>query len=96
VATDIGGGCTYGGKILTLRDADADLKGFAIPATTDGTGATAYGKDIYYFDKSALRAALRGGSFVYDGASAGVFSLPLSDAPSVSNYYRGFRACKAL
>jgi len=95
VATDIGTGCTSGGLILTLRDADADLKAFAIPATTDGTGATAYGKDVYYFDKSALRAAFRGGYF-NDEAGAGVFSLNLNNAPSNSNYGIGFRACKAL
>jgi hypothetical protein len=95
VATDIGAGCTSGGLILTLRDADADLKAFAIPATTDGTGATAYGKDIYYFDKAALHAALRGGPFTTE-AVAGVFSLNLYGAPSYSDCGVGFRACKAL
>jgi len=95
VATDVGGGCTSGQKILTLRDADADLKPFAIPATTDAAGAAAYGNDVYYFDKAALRAAIRGGGFL-DGASAGVFALSLSDAPSSSGSTVGFRAAKAL
>ena len=95
IATDIGGGCTSGQKILTLRDADADLKAFAIPATTDGTGAAAYGNDIYYFDKAALRAAFRGGDF-NDLAPAGVFCLDLTFAPSVSACGVGFRAAKAL
>ena len=95
VATDITSGCTSAQKILTLRDTDADLKPFAIPATTDGTGAAAYGNDIYYFDKSAVRAAFRGGNFGH-GAGAGVFALTLTDAPSYAHYGIGFRACKAL
>jgi hypothetical protein len=80
---------------LTLRDADADLKAFAIPATTDGTGAAAYGNDVYYFDKAALRAAVRGGHFSHT-AAAGVFALDLSYAPSSSYCVIGFRAAKAL
>ncbi len=95
VATDIGGGCTSGQKILTLRDADADLKGFAIPATTDAAGSASYGNDYYYFDKAALRAAFRGGYFL-TAAGAGVFYLHLGVAPSNSNCDIGFRACKAL
>lgn len=96
VATDVGGGCTSGQKILTLRDADADLKAFAIPATTDATGAAAYGNDVYYFDKSALRAALRGAAFDNLSGPAGVFALNLLNAPSDANYSIGFRAGKAL
>lgn len=95
VATDITSGMTTGNKILTLRDADASLKGFALPATSYGTGSAAYGNDAYYFDKSTVRAALRGGGF-YTAADAGVFYLSLGAAPSNSNYYVGFRACKAL
>jgi len=95
IATDITSGMSTGNKILTLRDADADLKGFAIPATSDGTGSASYGNDGYWFDKSALRAALRGGSFT-GGAGAGVFALGLDGAPSVSGCGIGFRACKAL
>jgi uncharacterized membrane protein YgcG len=95
IATDISAGCTSGQKILTLRDADADLKGFAIPATTDGTGASGYGNDYYYFDKTALRAALRGGAF-NNAAVAGVFCLHVDLAPSTAYYDIGFRACKAL
>ena len=95
VATDVSGGCTSGQKILTLRDSDADLKPFAIPATTDGTGSATYGNDGYWFDKVALRAALRGGLF-YNGAGAGVFALRLDYAPSDSNFLFGFRAGKAL
>ena len=95
IATDVGGGCTSGQKILTLRDADADLKAFAIPATTDGTGSATYGNDIYYFDKAALRAAIRGGGSDR-GAGAGVFALTFSNAPSGSAHDIGFRACKAL
>jgi len=95
IATDIGGGCTSAQKILTLRDADADLKPFAIPATTDGSGAAAYGNDGYWFDKSALRAALRGGGF-NDEADAGVFALYLAHAPSYASCYVGFRAAKSL
>jgi hypothetical protein len=95
VATDISSGCTAAQKILTLRNTDADLKPFAIPATTDTTGSTTYGNDVYNFNKSALRAALRGGGFA-NGANAGVFNLSLSAAPSTSGNTLGFRACKAL
>lgn len=95
ISTDVGGGCTSGQKILTLRDSDADLNPFAIPATTDGSGAAAYGNDVYYFDKAVLRAALRGGSF-HNVADAGVFALNLDRAPSNSDYNLGFRASKAL
>ena len=95
VATDITSGMTSGHKILTLRDTDTNLKAFAIPATSDSTGAAAYGKDGYYYDKAALRAARRGGYFLYE-AYAGVFALNLNDAPSNSTYSIGCRACKAL
>jgi hypothetical protein len=95
VATDITNGMTTGNRILTLRNSDADLKAFAIPATSDGTGAAAYGADGYYFDKTAVRAALRGGSFLH-GASAGVFSLAFAPASPSSFHYLGFRACKAI
>ena len=94
VATDITSGMTSGHKILTLRDADASLKGFALPNTADATGSATYGNDIYYHDKSAVRAALRGGYFAT--AAGGVFALTLLTAPSNSNFNLGFRAAKAL
>ena len=84
-----------GDKILTLSDADANLKGFALPATSDTAGATAYGKDGYWFNKSDLRAGVRGGSFSYK-VNAGVFALTLDNPPSTSYYFIGFRAAKAL
>lgn len=95
IATDISGGCTSGQKIVTLRDADADLKYFAIPATTDGTGVNGYGNDVYHYDKSAVRAAIRGGNFS-SAAAAGVFALALGNAPSAAYDNVGFRAAKAL
>ena len=95
VATDITNGMTSGHKILTLRDSDASLKGFALPATADGTGSATYGNDIYYFNKSAVRAACRGGDF-RGAADAGVFALYLTSAPSDAYCSLGFRACKAL
>ena len=95
IATDITAGMSSGDKILTLRDADADLKAFAIPATSDGTGAAAYGNDIYYFDTAALRAALRGG-YWHDGTHAGVFYLSLGSAPAYSYPAVGFRLRKAV
>ena len=95
VATDITSGMSSGNKILTLRDGDSNLKGFALPATSDGTGSDSYGKDGFYFDKSAVRAACRGG-FFNSGADAGVFYLTLSNAPSYAYCAIGFRACKAL
>lgn len=95
VGTDVTSGMTSGRKILTLRNNDADLKAFAIPATADATGSAAYGNDGYYFDKTAVRAAVRGGHFD-NGASAGVFYLNLGGAPLFSHCGIGFRACKAL
>lgn len=53
------------------------------------------GNDGYWFDKTALRAAIRGGYFSNE-ATAGVFALNLRNAPSISSYGSGFRACKAL
>jgi len=95
IATDITAGMSSGNKILTLRDADADLKHLAIPATSDGTGAAAYGNDGFWFNTGALRAALRGGSWD-NGADAGVFALGLNNAPSRSIPSIGFRLRKAL
>lgn len=97
ISTDITDGMTSGDKILTLRDSDADLKPFALPATANATGAAAYGNDGFYydFDPAEDHAALRGGDFFY-GAYAGVFRLDLSSAPSRSNCLNGFRAAKAL
>lgn len=95
ITLDITAGMTSGHKILTLRDSDAALNAFALPATADATGADAYGKDGFYHSKSALRAGLRGG--VFGGAgTAGVFALHLSTVPSYSSYSIGFRAAKAL
>lgn len=101
-ATDISAGMTNGNKILTLRNTDALLKGFAIPATSDGTGAAAYGPDGYWFDTSDpgsapnnIRTALRGGSW-YSGSNAGVFALVLNGDPSNSGNGIGFRLGKSL
>lgn len=95
VATDITAGLTSGHRVLTLRDADANLKPFALPATADAAGSATYGNDINYFDKAAERAAVRGGGFA-GGTGAGVFSLSLAVAPSSASYYDGWRACKCL
>ena len=95
IVRDITAGMTSGNKILTLRDSDNDLNAFAIPATSDGTGAAAYGTDGFFHSKSAARAALRGGYFT-SGALAGVFGLNVNAAPSTSSSYFGFRACKVL
>lgn len=95
VATDITAGMTSGHKILTLRDSDAALKAFALPATASSSGAATYGNDYFYYDKAAFRAAFRGGYFG-DGAGAGVFALYVGRAPGVSNYNVGFRAAKAI
>jgi len=95
-------GMTSGQKILTLRDADANLKAFAIPATSNAAGAAAYGNDGYWFDTvdagtapNNIRTALRGGNWA-GGPTAGVFSLNLASAPVDANYGIGFRLGKAL
>lgn len=95
VATDITAGLTSGNRILTLLNTNADLKAFAIPATSDGTGATAYGKDGYWYDKAALRAALVGGSWA-TGTIAGVFALYLAYSPTYTYTAFGFRVAKAI
>lgn len=93
--TDTGAAMTSGDKIDSLRDADNDLKAYAIPGTSSLSGSASYGNDGYYFDKSAVRAARRGGTFTSAGF-AGVFSLSLVNAPSDAYFSFGFRACKAL
>ena len=90
-----GAALTSAHKILTLRDADAALNPYALPDTTDATGSDTYGKDGYWFDKAALRAARRGGD-CRNAGSAGVFALGLSGAPSGASDNVGFRAAKAL
>ena len=100
--TDITSGMTSANKILTLRDSDANLKGFSIPATSDATGAAQYGTDGYWFNTADpgsapnnVRTAIRGG-YWGAGVNAGVFALYLSSPPSYSSYYFGFRLGKAL
>ena len=95
IAVDITGGMTSGNKILTLRNADADLKPFAIPATSDATGSNIYGKDGYWFDKTVLRATRRGGYWAAR-ANAGVFALNLYGASSGSSGGVGLRVAKSL
>ena len=97
VATDITSGMASGNKILTIRNADANLKYFAIPLTSDGTGSAVYGNDGYWFDKTTEydKAALCGGDFGNE-SNAGVFCLCLNVAPSNVSADIGFRACKAL
>jgi len=96
ISTDITSGMTMGHKILTLRDSDADLKGFALPATSDATGSATYGNDGFWFTKTdELHAALRGDHFSSE-SRAGVFALRLTYEPSNQNQVIGFRAGKAL
>ncbi len=95
IAHDITSGMISGNRILTLEDADVNLKPFAIPATSDGTGSDTYGKDVYNLDKTAEQAAVRGGAFD-SMAGAGVFALALNSSPGTSSYTFGFRACKCL
>jgi hypothetical protein len=91
--TDTGLAMTTGHKIDTLRDADNDLKPFAIPGTSSSGGSASYGNAYYYFDKSAARAAFRGGYFFGYG---GVFSLGVYVPPSGASSSLGFRAGKVL
>ena len=95
VAVDITSGMSTGNRILTLRDADADLKAFNIPATSDGTGSSVYGNDGYWFSTSVLRAAVRGGDW-NDGVKAGVFASGLYFAPSNVGYAVGLRVGKSI
>lgn len=95
VVVDITSGMTSGHKILTLRDADADLKPFAIPLTADVTGSPIYGNDIYYFDKTLEPVLLRGGNFAA-GSDAGIFATGMYLLPSQNDYTIGFRACNCL
>jgi len=92
--TDITSGMSSGNRILTLQS-DADLEPLAIPATSDATGSGTYGNDGYWFDDTALRAALRGG-YWSGGVRAGVFALTLNGAPGYSLNSIGLRVSKAL
>ena len=91
--TDTGLAMTNGHKIDSLRDADNDLKSFALPGTSSAGGSASYGNAYYYFAKSAARAAVRGGAFVGYG---GVFTLLVSIPPSDAHSSIGFRAGKVL
>ena len=100
--THIANGLTSGNRILTLRNSDAALKGLAIPATSDGTGATAYGTDGYWFDTvdsgsapNNIRTALRGGIWS-SGSNAGVFALNLTGVSASAIISIGFRLGKAV
>jgi sulfatase modifying factor 1 len=102
VDVNITTGMTSGHSILTLRDSDADLKAFAIPATADETGSTTYGQDGYWFNTADpgdapnnIRSALRGGYWSY-GVRAGVFAVTLGHVPSNAYCYIGFRVGKSL
>lgn len=96
VSTDVTAGMNSGDRITSLRESDDDLKPFAIPGSLDNKGKAEFGFDKFWFYKvKEKRAALRGGYF-NDAAGAGVFCLSLDGAPSYSNCYFGFRACKAL
>ncbi len=93
VATDVTASAgSSGDRILTLWE-DAELRRFAIPKTSDGTGSATYGNDGFWYSKSAFRAAKRGGYWT-NGVGAGVFALSLSTAPSIDYTYLGFRACR--
>lgn len=95
VSTNITTGMSSGTRILTLRDTDASLKPFALPATSNSSGAAAYGTDAYYFDLGSLRATLAGGSW-YIGSYAGVFALNLNDSPSYTYGSVGLRVARAI
>jgi sulfatase modifying factor 1 len=102
VDVNITSGMSSGNNILTLRDSDADLKAFAIPATSDTTGSTTYGKDGYWFNTADpgdapnnIRTALRGGGW-YHAVRAGVFALGLHHAPSATYGTLGFRVGKSI
>lgn len=96
VETDVTLGMDSGKRISSLRDADPDLKAFALPATSNQRATPSFGNDRFWFYKdSSLRAAIRGGYFSNE-ADAGVFALSLYNAPSDSSCYVGFRAAKAL
>lgn len=90
---DITAGSTAGQEIVTMQTHDA-LKWFNIPASTVSNDTTKkYGNDGFWFNKDALRGAIRGGNF-WDGSQAGVFALYVSLAPSSAGYGIGFRAAK--
>lgn len=102
VATDITAGMTSGHRALTLRNADADLKPFAIPATADASGAAKYGNDGYWFNTAdpgsapnAIRSAIRGG-YWNTASTAGVFALDLNNAPSYASGTVAARCCKSI
>lgn len=95
---DITAGMTSGNRILSLR---TDMP-FAIPASSDGTGASEYGNDGYWFNTADagtapnnVRTALRGGNWP-NGVWAGVFALNLNNSPASSTCSIGFRLGKAI
>jgi len=95
VAIDVTSGMTSGNKITKLRESDAELKPFAIPASSGNNNVEMIADRYWFYKGDSVRAALRGGNFD-TAAVAGVFYLVMIDAPSNSYYGVGFRACKAL
>jgi hypothetical protein len=71
-ATDITAGLTSGHKILTLLTGDL-WTGLNICATSDETGAAAYGNDVNYFTATDERMLLCGGDWSTESGS-GVFA----------------------
>jgi len=82
-------GVTKGsGRILTLAQAGI-LKGQAVNATADSTGATVFGSDYNQIPTTGPSCFMRGGN-CSNGTSAGVFAL-YNTSLTYTNVYVGFR-----
>lgn len=81
------------GNIATLyapaKDGEHSLAAEVFAPATIGSANPDYDND-YYWQATGQRAAHRGG-FWSGGADYGLFCLSLGDAPSTTNYRRGFR-----
>ncbi len=78
--------------VAELEDSSQELAELAIPKTLSSTPNPELDDVRYWLDETRTgeRAALRGG-FWDDGSRAGVFSLSLTDAPSITYSHVGFR-----
>ena len=88
---------TSGQRITAMYDADTPVDGLSLnpdiclPTGMSSGGSAEFGNDGCWWKlDAATYAALRGGGYG-DGLSSGVWAAPLSNVPTLTSYYLGFR-----
>jgi sulfatase modifying factor 1 len=78
-----------GSGTISSLSADAQLRRYGVPAATEAS-MQAFGADHFWSNDGSLAASIRGGHY-NNGSNAGVWSLDLRYARSVSGSLVGFR-----